>query len=116
MCERFRCGGQDSLRRGYRTRKPCFGWTPTETPARFGDNKDNENNENRKETNMAETIRDRLTSVICEYLVEQESFGLDDAFETSCDLADDIFDEFLIEKMEQDMKGGWLVTEEPEEE
>ena len=65
---------------------------------------------------MAKTIRDRLTSTICEYLVEQEGFGLDDAFETACDLADDIFDEFLVEPMEQDMKGGWMVTEEPEEE
>ena len=65
---------------------------------------------------MPETIRQRLNSVICEHLVDQQGFGMDDAFETACGLADDIFDEFLVEPSEQDMKGGWLVTEEPEEE
>ena len=65
---------------------------------------------------MPETIRQRLNSVICEHLVDQQGFGMDDAFETACDLANDIFDEFLVEPSEQDMKGGWMVTEEPEEE
>jgi len=58
---------------------------------------------------MPETIRQRLNSVICEHLVDQQGFGMDDAFETACDLANDIFHEFLVEPSEQDMKGGWLV-------
>ncbi|MBU2685822.1 MAG: hypothetical protein KKF27_21485 [Gammaproteobacteria bacterium] len=65
---------------------------------------------------MSETIRDRLKDVICRHLVEEQGFGMDDAYETACELADEIFLEFEVEPVEQDLKGAWLVTGEPDEE
>ena len=51
------------------------------------------------------TLRDRLKDVISFFLAEQKMFGADDAYESSCKLADDIFDEFNVDPKDQDLKG-----------
>ena len=55
------------------------------------------------------TVRDRIKDVISFYLSEHKSFGADDAYETSCDLADDIFDEFNIQPKDQDTRGEVII-------
>jgi len=45
-----------------------------------------------------------MKDVISAFLVNDGAFGMDDAYETACDLADDIFDEFDISEDDQDLE------------
>jgi len=56
-----------------------------------------------------ETVRDRLKDVISFFLSEQKMFCADDAYESSCEIADNIFNEFNIVPEEQDSKGVMIV-------
>jgi hypothetical protein len=62
-----------------------------------------------------ETIRNRLRDVLAEYFQYSIGDSEDTAYERSGDLADAIFDEFVVSPGEQDIVGAWIVQAGPSE-